>query len=247
MALRCAPTIGPRVRRELGTAPPPLARPISRTRSYHGEHPEHAPSVPFPRTAHGGSAPGVSPAKYDPSRALPLRVSPDLRAALEALTERIPAALRLPRNTVAALALTRGLEVLGAELARDPMALHRMLAGEPRPSAPASTPSTTTSTSAPHSERAPRKPPPRPVEAPGTARELSEAAPGATEAGEAPEAPTGDVEALRERWRRSGLAVTAFAARHGINRSVLREFSNGATPRRATLARLTAALDAEGR
>ena len=209
-----------------------------------GAYTGRAPRVPFPRTAHGGSAPGVSPAKYDPSRALPLRVSPDLRAALDALTARLPAALRLPRNTVGALALTRGLEVLGAELARDPMALHRMLAGEPRPSAPAST---ATSTSAPHSERAPRKPPPRPVEAPGTARELSEAAPGATEAGEAPEAPTGDVEALRERWRRSGLAVTAFAARHGINRSVLREFSNGATPRRATLARLTAALDAEGR
>ena len=85
------------------------------------------------------------------------------------------------------------------------------------------------------------------MEAPGGARELSEAAPGATEAGEAPEAPTGDVEALRERWRRSGLAVTAFAARHKISRSILREFVNGATPRRATLARLTAALDAEGR
>ena len=209
-----------------------------------GAYTGRAPRVPFPRTAHGGSAPGVSPAKYDPSRALPLRVSPDLRAALDALTARLPAALRLPRNTVGALALTRGLEVLGAELARDPMALHRMLAGEPRPSAPAST---ATSTSAPHSERAPRKPPPRPVEAPGTARELSEAAPGATEAGDAPEAPTGDVEALRERWRRSGLGVTAFAARHGINRSVLREFVNGATPRRATLARLVAALDAEGR
>lgn len=247
MALRCAPTIGPRARRELGIAPP-LARPISRTRSYHGGTPgarsEHAPSVPFTRSEHAGSARGVSPAKYDPAKALPLRVSPELREALDALTARLPAALRLPRNTVAALALARGVEELGAELARDPMALHRALAGEAAPTAAERAPSTSKT----RSERTPRERPPRSETAPRGTRASSDAAPGAladVEAAEAPSEAPSDAEALRDRWRRSGLGVTAFAARHGIARSILREWLHGAATRPATLAKIAAALESE--
>lgn len=191
----------------------------------------------------------MSPAKYDPAKALPLRVSPELREALDALTARLPATLRLPRNTVAALALARGVEELGAELARDPMALHRALAGEAAPTAP---PSTATerapSTSKARSERTPRERPPRPATAPMEARASSEAAPGApadVEASESPSEAPADAEALRDRWRRSGLGVTAFAARHGIARSILREWLHGAATRPATLAKIAAALEAE--
>ena len=187
----------------------------------------------------------MSPAKYDPTKALPLRVAPELREALDALGARLPAALRLPRNTVAALALARGLEALAAELERDPMALHRALAagGAATPRAP----STSTGD-------APSEHPPHPSKAPREVRARSDVSPRALGDVEAPprapvEAPgdAGEAEALRERWRRSGLGVTAFAARRGIARSILREWLNGAATRPATLAKIAAALDAEGK
>ncbi len=163
------------------------------------------------------------------------------------MTARLPAALRLPRNTVAALALARGLEVLGAELARDPMALHRALAGGAAPPHPEEH---APSTSEARTDRTPRERPPRTAATPREARASSETAPGASETPRLPVAAPGDapdVEALRERWRRSGLGVTGFAARHGIARSILREWMRGASTRPATLAKIAAALDAEGK
>ena len=74
------------------------------------------------------------PSKYDPAGALPLRVPPALREALDALVGRLPPTLPLPRNTVAVVALARGVAQLGAELARDPLAVHRAVAGEHAPS-----------------------------------------------------------------------------------------------------------------
>lgn len=159
------------------------------------------------------------------------------------MTARLPAALRLPRNTIAALALARGLEVLGAELARDPMALHRALAGGAAPPHPEEH---APSTSEARTDRTPRERPPRTAATPREARASSETAPGASEDPKRPvDAP--DVEALRERWRRSGLGVTGFASRHGIARSILREWMRGASTRPATLAKIAAALDAEGK
>ena len=71
------------------------------------------------------------PSTYSKDRTLPLRVSPQLRAQLDALGAMVPAALRLPRNTIAVVALTRGLESLAAEMRRDPMSVHRALAAMP--------------------------------------------------------------------------------------------------------------------
>lgn len=171
------------------------------------------------------------------------------------MTARLPAALRLPRNTIAALALARGLEVLGAELARDPMALHRALAGgAATPRAPSTSTGDAPSSPAASTGDAPGEHPPRPSKAPSVARARSEVSQGAPLDVEAtPRAPVeapGDSdasEALRDRWRRSGLGVTAFAARRGIARSILREWLNGAATRPATLAKIAAALDAEGK
>lgn len=200
----------------------------------------------------------MSPAKYDPTKALPLRVAPELREALDALGARLPAALRLPRNTVAALALARGVAVLGAELERDPMALHRALAAGGAATGAASTsPGDAPSTTAASIEHAPSEHPPHPSKAPREVRARSDVSPRAPGDVEAPprapvEAPgdagdAGASEALRDRWRRSGLGVTAFAARRGIARSILREWLHGAATRPATLAKIAAALDAEGK
>lgn len=197
----------------------------------------------------------MSPAKYDPTKALPLRVAPELREALDALGARLPAALRLPRNTVAALALARGLEALAAELERDPMALHRALAtGGAATGAASTSPGLAPSTTAASIEHAPSEHPSHPSKAPREVRARSDVSPRAPGDVEAPprapvEAP-GDAdasEALRDRWRRSGLGVTAFAARRGIARSILREWLHGAATRPATLAKIAAALDAEGK
>lgn len=201
----------------------------------------------------------MSPAKYDPTKALPLRVAPELREALDALGARLPAALRLPRNTVAALALARGVAVLGAELERDPMALHRALAagaatGGAATGAASTSPGLAPSTTAASIEHAPSEHPSHPSKAPREVRARSEVSPRDPLDVEAtPRAPgeaPGDSdasEALRDRWRRSGLGVTAFAARRGIARSILREWLHGAATRPATLAKIAAALDAEGK
>lgn len=211
-----------------------------------------ARSVPFTRSERAGSAPGVCPAKYDPAKALPLRVPSELRARLDAVTGSLPLALRLPRNTVAVLALARGLEELGAELHRDPMALHRALAGvgsapegtEHAPRAPGApsgdAPAVLEQRTSTTTERAPSSHasrPPASTPAPSTPRRAAPAG----------DAASLDSEALRERWQRSGLGVTAFARSHGIQRSVVREWLNGAETRPKTLARIAAALDAEGK
>lgn len=93
------------------------------------------------------------PSRYDPASALPLRVPPALRAALDALAARLPEPLELPRNAVAVAALARGVALLGQELERDPLAVHRALAGQEP--APAPTPSATGGSSGEHPVNAP--------------------------------------------------------------------------------------------
>ena len=66
------------------------------------------------------------PSKYDPEGALPLRVPPELRRALESFARTLPRGLSLPRNAVAVAALSAGLDVLRAELGADPFAVHRV-------------------------------------------------------------------------------------------------------------------------
>lgn len=179
----------------------------------------------------------------------------ELRERLDALTNALPLALRLPRNTVAVLALARGLEELGAELHRDPMALHRELAGlgsAPEgdghaPGVLGELPVTAPSSHGASTERAPSTD--RGPEGEGGERQGSHASRPATPRRAAPAGDASDVdsEALRDRWRRSGLGVTAFERRHGIARSILREWLQGAETRPKTLAKIAAALDAEGK
>lgn len=171
------------------------------------------------------------PAKYDPHKALPLRVPPELRRALETLTARLPAPLRLPRNTIAVLALARGLAVLGAELQRDPMALHRALVGG---GAVAGEAPSTHAASAEHTPETPA--PPHATATPGRPRR-----PKATSTADL------DGDALRRRWKRSGLPVLPFAKRHEIPRSVLQAWAAGRPAARRTLAKIAAALDLEGK
>ncbi len=56
------------------------------------------------------------PSPYDPDRVLNLRVSPELRARLDALVERLaakaPPGARITRHALAVDALTRGLDVI---------------------------------------------------------------------------------------------------------------------------------------
>lgn len=111
------------------------------------------------------------PSRYDPASALPLRVPPALRAALDALAARLPEPLELPRNAVAAAALARGVAMLGQELERDPLAVHRALAGQEP--APAPTASATGGSSAAALANAPNTPgarsaPTAPAPAPAT-------------------------------------------------------------------------------
>ena len=82
------------------------------------------------------------PSAYDPNTALPLKVPAELRARLDAVTARLPATLKLPRNSVAVAALVVGLDALSRDLAGDAMAVHRVLAGDALPGTPppASTP-----------------------------------------------------------------------------------------------------------
>jgi hypothetical protein len=166
------------------------------------------------------------PAKYDPARALPLQVDPAMRAELDALVASAPAALRLNRNMVAVAALTRGLVQLRAELARDPMAVHRALVGE----APALSPSTehTSTKASAHTGPAPRPP-----------RARAECAPVAVEGGDV------DAAAVLVRFLASGVKVAPFAKAHGVARSTLQMWATGKRPLpAAALARVVKGLDA---
>lgn len=172
------------------------------------------------------------PAKYDPAKALPLRVPPDVRKRLDALVDQVPPALRLPRNSVALAALVRGLEQLGTELARDPMAVHRALAGEG-----ASPPSTGNASTA-----LPSSPGARSERPPHARRATPERGPAPVEGGDAI-----DAAALLKRWKRSGLAVLTFCKAHGVTRSALQAWVGGRPAKPSTLAKIAAGLDAEGK
>ena len=180
------------------------------------------------------------PAKYDPTRALPLRVPADLRARLDAVASLVPAPLRLPRNTVAVVALARGLEALAAELERDVMAVHRAVAGDAvaAPAAPAA-----------RSERAPRAPTARTVAAPKPSRSKHRGSTSKRDrARSTATAPAGphDETALRARWNAAGLSARAFCAEHGLTRSAFVAWASGRSARPSTLARIARALDAAG-
>ena len=62
------------------------------------------------------------PSAYDPERVLNLRVTPELRARLDALTEHLastaPPGARVSRHALAVDALTRGLDAIERDLAR---------------------------------------------------------------------------------------------------------------------------------
>lgn len=128
------------------------------------------------------------PSTYDPNAALPLRVPPDVRARLDALTARLPPASKAPRNTVAVAALVRGLEVLERALDHDPFAVQRAFAGEP-PLAPPQVQQEPAATSS----RAPAARPARPGAPPSKGTRAP------VEGKVAPEL-AGDVDPLRARW-----------------------------------------------
>lgn len=132
----------------------------------------------------------------------------------------------------------RGVEALRAELARDPMAVHRALAGVSSEHAPAALPSTAITSTAPD----PRAGADRPERAPATVE-------GAT-AKQTPRvtAPVVvDSAALLKRWRRAGLPLLTFCRRHGIARSVMQAWLAGREAKPSTLARVAAGLDVEGK
>lgn len=174
------------------------------------------------------------PSKYDPGKALPLRVPPELRERLDAVTALVPERLRLPRNSVAVAALARGLEQLAAELARDPMAAHRALAGEPP--APAAAPRVAAAAPPPSTGAADVAPAPRPP--PSAAAPLRPRPP--------QEQPADGAE-LRERWKASGLGVRPFCARYSVARSAFQAWLAGRQAMPSTLAKIAAGLDAEGK
>ncbi len=172
------------------------------------------------------------PSKYDRETALPLRVPAELRAELDALVDQVPAALRLPRNSIAVAALTRGLVQLRAELARDPMAVHRALVGE-APDGGASTGSTSTKASA----SAGHAPTPTAARAGSTSTK-----------GGARTKPAPDGAAVLARFLASGLKVAPFARAHGVARSTLQMWCAGERSLNAkALALVVKGLDVEGK
>lgn len=209
------------------------------------------------------------PSKYNRDATLPLRVPPELRARLDAVRALAPELLRLPRNSVAVAALARGLDTLAAELASDPTAVHRALAGSTSTgAAAASTPSTGSSsgTLARGRERAPSAPAARTVPAqskararsargPSKARARTAKAPSTTRARaeHAPPAEHLDGEALDAaavlvRFLAAGVKVAPFAKAHGVARSTLQMWATGKRPLpAAALALVARGLDVEGK
>lgn len=180
------------------------------------------------------------PAKYDPTKALPLRVPAELRARLDAVASMVPAPLRLPRNTVAVVALARGLEAIAAELSRDVMAVHRAVAGDVV-AAPAAAP--------PSTEHAPREPVARTGSTPKPSRSARRGNTSKRDRARPATAPTAgphDETAMRARWNGAGLTARAFCEKHNITRSAFLAWVGGRSARPSTVARIAAALDAAG-
>lgn len=173
------------------------------------------------------------PSKYDRETALPLRVPAELRAELDALVDQVPAALRLPRNSIAVAALTRGLVQLRAELARDPLAIHRgLVGGAPDGGASPGRASTEASASAEHAPTA-------------TAARAGRAS---TKGGARTKPAPVDGAAVLARFLAAELKVATFARAHGIARSTLQMWCAGERPLNAkALALVVKGLDAEGK
>jgi len=202
------------------------------------------------------------PSKYDRNATLPLRVPPELRARLDAVRALIPAPLALPRNSVAVAALARGLDTLAAELASDPTAVHRALAGSTS-TMPAGTSTASTGSSsgtlargrehtprapAARTERAPSAHGPRTtMSSPNVLRARAEHTPPAAPAnGEALDAAA--APAVLARFLAAEVKVAPFAKRYGIPRSTLQMWAAGERPlNAAALARVVKGLDVEGK
>ena len=213
------------------------------------------------------------PSKYDREAVLPLRVPRELRARLDAVRALAPDLLRLPRNSVAVAALARGLDTLAAELASDPAAVHRALAGststgaarastpstggalargrEHAPSVPAAHTVPAQSTTRARSERGPSTARARTGNARSKARARTEHAPpaGPVEGGDGgSDGEALDAAAVLVRFLASGLKVAPFAARHGVARSTLQMWATGKRPLPAVaLALVVKGLDVEGK
>lgn len=172
------------------------------------------------------------PSKYDREATLPLRVPRELRARLDAVRALVPAPLTLPRNSVAVAALARGLDALAAELARDPTAVHRALAGSTSTGA-ADTSTGSSSDAAGQGEHA------RSTHAART----EHAPPAKALDGEAL-----DAAAVLVRFLAAEVKVAPFARAHGIPRSTLQMWAAGERPLNAkALARVVKGLDVEGK
>ena len=222
------------------------------TPSVHGACTEHT-RRPFPARAAGCTSPAM-PSKYDREAVLPLRVPRELRARLDAVRALIPAPLALPRNSVAVAALARGLDTLAAELASDPTAVHRALAGSTSTAAAdTSTGSSsdaagegehTPSTHRARTERPPSTPRARSKRAPSKARARTEHAPPAA----ALDGEALDAAAVLVRFLASGVKVAPFARAHGVARSTLQMWATGKRPLPVdALALVVKGLDVEGK
>lgn len=187
------------------------------------------------------------PSKYDREAVLPLRVPRELRARLDAVRALVPAPLTLPRNSVAVAALARGLDALAAELARDPTAVHRALAGSTSTgssSDAAGQGEHARSTHAARTEHTPSTPRARSKRAPSKARARTEHAPPA----KALDGEALDAAAVLVRFLAAEVKVAPFARAHGIPRSTLQMWATGSRPLNAkALARVVKGLDAEGK
>ena len=218
----------------------------------HGAQTEHA-RCPFRARAVGCTSPAM-PSKYDREATLPLRVPRELRARLDAVRALVPAPLTLPRNSVAVAALARGLDALAAELARDPTAVHRALAGSTSTgAADTSTGSSSDaagqgeharSTHAARTEHTPSTPRARSKRAPSKARARTEHTPPA----KALDGEALDAAAVLVRFLAAEVKVATFARAHGIVRSTLQMWAAGKRPLNAkALARVVRGLDVEGK
>lgn len=183
-------------------------------------------------------------AKASAPTALPLRVPPELRERLDALTLKVPAGLALPRNSVAIAALLVGIDTLSKALDAEPVAVHRALAevsanaprvpsrgaGPRRGDGGARAPRAAPDAPGPTPERAPARPAARPrpraAAAPSSARTIPAAEPA--------DAPTADavrdlLATVLDRDRSApsgakGWTVKALAGAVGCDRRAVQAF-----------------------
>lgn len=174
-------------------------------------------------------------------------MQPETKSELEALEGMLSPRLRLPRNTIADLALAAGVEVLRAELARDPMALHARLARASVVSAPVTTSTHTTESPPPAEALAVSAPSPS---RPTTPRRAPRAtaptgAPVAAALGELPPGVdrTSVLVKLLDGVANGRVHLRAVARETGVSRSTLQRWADGAAVGDAVVAKVHAWLE----